>query len=101
MNDEKNDFAQYYDRDTFEAFKALSPRPGWADPVAWGPTIAERAEELWRMFSSVKTYVFVAGQEHLRGNLDEAFAHVAGSHETWALRKAELLAGRRWVELLY
>ena len=101
MNDEKNDFAQYYDRETFEAFKALSPRPSWADRIAWDDAIAERAGELWRMLSSTKTYVFVAGQEHLRGHLDEAFVGLAGSGEAWARRKAELLAGGRWVELLY
>jgi len=101
MNDQKDDFAQYYDRETFEAFKALSPRPGWADPIAWDYALAERTEELWGMLSSARTYVFVAGQEHLRGHLDEAFARVAGSRETWMRRKAELVAGGRWVELVY
>jgi len=101
MNDEKNDFAQYYDRETFEAFKALSPRPGWAEPIAWDQVVALRAGELWDMLSSAKTHVFVAGQEHLRGNLDDVFAGVAGAPEIWARRKAELLASGRWVELLY
>ena len=30
MNEEKDDFAQYYDEETFRAFKALSPRPNWS-----------------------------------------------------------------------
>ena len=29
MNDAKDDFTQYYDQETFHAFKALSPRPAW------------------------------------------------------------------------
>ena len=47
MNEQKDDFAQYYDEETFEAFKALSPRPNWADPIAWDQAIDERGEELW------------------------------------------------------
>jgi ferredoxin--NADP+ reductase len=101
MNDQTTDFVQYYDWETFEAFRTLSPRPGWADRIAWDYSFAERLEELWSMLSSVKTYVFVAGQEHLRGQLDERFMDVAGSREAWARRKAALVASGRWVELLY
>jgi ferredoxin--NADP+ reductase len=101
MNDEKNDFAQYYDRQTFEAFQALSPRPNWADPIAWDQAIAERGEELWKMLSDAKTYVYVAGLEKMRDELDAVFATLAGSKKKWQLRKAELIAGQRWVELLY
>jgi ferredoxin--NADP+ reductase len=101
MNDLKDDFAQYYDEETFEAFTALSPRPGWADPIGWDLAFAERGEELWKLFSDPKTYVFVAGLEKMREELDRSFSDLAGSEEKWARRKAELIAGRRWVELLY
>jgi ferredoxin--NADP+ reductase len=101
MNDEKDDFAQYYDQQTFEAFQALSPRPNWADPIAWDQAIAERGEELWKMLSDAKTYVYVAGLEKMRDELDAVFATLAGSKKKWQLRKAELIAGQRWVELLY
>ena len=33
--------------------------------------------------------------------LDAVFTEVAGSQDKWERRKAELVAGRRWVELLY
>lgn len=101
MNDERDDFAQYYDEETFRAFKALSPRPNWADPIAWDLAIAERGDELWRMLGDPKTYVYLAGLEKMRDRLDDVFAHLAGSKEKWARRKAELMAGGRWVELLY
>jgi len=101
MNDHRNDFAQYYDEETFEAFQALSARPGWADEVAWDRVIAERGEELWRMLSDANTYVYVAGLTKMRDQLDAVFAQVAGSEAKWRRRKAELMAGRRWVELLY
>ncbi|UCF46150.1 MAG: hypothetical protein JSU89_02925, partial [Myxococcales bacterium] len=101
MNDKRDDFAQYYDRDTFQAFKALSPRPSWAAPIDWDGALAERGEELWGLLMQPNTYVYVAGLEKMRGELDDAFTEIAGSEEKWARRKAELTAGGRWVEVLY
>jgi ferredoxin--NADP+ reductase len=101
MNERKNDFAQYYDEETFEAFQALSPRPNWADPIAWDQAIVERGEEVWELLGNPRTYVYVAGLEKMRKELDKVFELLAGSAEAWARRRAELAAGRRWVELLY
>jgi ferredoxin--NADP+ reductase len=100
-NDARDDFAQYYDRETFEAFQALSPRPSWADPIAWDLAIEERGEELWDLLGKPSTHVYVAGLEKMRDELDKVFARLAGSPEKWQRRKAELVAGGRWVELLY
>jgi ferredoxin--NADP+ reductase len=100
-NEERDDFAQYYDRDTFQAFSALSRRPNWADPIGWDGALAERAAELWRLLGEPTTYVYVAGLEATRAELDRTFAGLAGSPQRWARRKAELMAGGRWVELLY
>ena len=43
MNDKRDDFSLYYDEESFEAFQALSPRPNWADPIAWDHAIEERS----------------------------------------------------------
>ena len=101
LNDERDDFAQYYDRETFEAFRALSPRPHFGDPIAWGDTMASRGKELWRLLSDAKTYTYVAGLKSTSEALDAALVEVAGSKKAWERRKAELSAGGRWVELLY
>lgn len=101
MNDAKDDFAQYYDRETFHAFKALSPRPAWEAPIDWEGALSERGAELWRLLGLPNTYVYVAGLQKLRSELDDAFGEIAGSERKWARRKAELVAGGRWVELLY
>jgi len=101
MNDRRDDFSQYYDEETFEAFRALSPRPNWADPIAWDHAIAERAEELWSMLGDSKTYVYLAALEKMRAELDNVFTRIVGSEEKWGRRKAELMAGKRWVELIY
>ncbi|MEO8197924.1 MAG: ferredoxin-NADP reductase [Thermoanaerobaculia bacterium] len=101
MNEERDDFAQYYDEETFRAFKALSPRPNWSDPIAWDQAIEERGEELWDLLGNSKTYVYVAGLEKSIAGLDSVLARLAGSKEKWQRRKAELAAGMRWVELIY
>lgn len=101
MNEERDDFAQYYDEETFRAFKALSPRPNWSDPIAWDQAIEERAEELWDLLGRPKTYVYVAGLEKAIAGLDSVLARLAGSKEKWQLRKAELAADGRWIELIY
>jgi ferredoxin--NADP+ reductase len=101
MNDERDDFSQYYDRGTFEAFKALSPRPEWADPIGWDYAIEARGEELWAQLEKTNTYVYLAGLEPMRAELEKVFEDLAGSRERWQRRKAELMAGGRWVELLY
>ena len=101
MNEHRDDFEQYYDEDTFEAFSALSPRPNWADPIAWDYALEGRSEEILEMLDDPKTYVYVAGLVDVRDELDEVFSRMTGSSERWQQRRAELVAGGRWTELLY
>lgn len=101
MNQHRDDFALYYDEDTFKAFSALSPRPNWADPIAWDYCLEERSEEILEMLDDPKTYVYIAGLETVREQLDEVFARMTGSAQRWEKRRAELVAGGRWTELLY
>ncbi len=101
MNDKRDDFARYYDEETFEAFQALSPRPNWADPIAWDHAIEERSKEILSMLEEESTYVYVAGLVPIRDSLDKVFANMLGSADAWAKKKAELREAGRWVELLY
>jgi ferredoxin--NADP+ reductase len=66
MNDERDDFSQYYDLDTFEAFKALSPRPSWSASIDWEGALGARSEKLWNLLGKPNTYVYVAGLEKMR-----------------------------------
>ncbi len=101
MNDKRDDFALYYDEDTFEAIQALSPRPNWADPIAWDYAIEDRSGEILGMLEDENTYVYVAGLVPIRDALDKVFANIVGSPESWSKKKAELVDAGRWVELLY
>ena len=101
MNDQRDDFALYYDEETFTAIKALSPRPDWSDPIAWDYALEQRAEEIWDMLEQPGTYVYVAGVAQIRDALDELFSEMRGSAEIWQQKKEELMQAGRWVELLY
>ena len=101
MNNKRDDFARYYDEQTFEAIKALSPRPNWADPIAWDFAIEERTEEIWNMLDDDHTYIYVAGLKPIRDALNDLFSKIAGSAGRWGKKKAELVEQGRWVELLY
>ena len=101
MNDKRNDFVNYYDEDTFEAFQALSPRPYWDESIDFEQALQQHQQEVWDMIRDPKTYVYIAGLEVIRESLDKAFSQMAGGEEKWQRRKAELVAGKRWIELLY
>ncbi len=101
MNKKRDDFTNYYDEETFEAFKALSPRPNWADPIAWDYAIEDRADEITNLLSDERTYIYIAGQMRIREALDKLFSNMSGSETGWMKKKAELIAQGRWVELLY
>lgn len=101
MNDRQNDFVNYYDEETFKAFAAVSPRPHMDDPIPLDAALARHAKEVWGMVLKPDTHVYVAGLEKMLEPLDKAFSKMAGSAEKWERRKAELVAGRRWKELLY
>lgn len=101
LNDEDGDLTNYYDEATFQAFHALSPRPAWADPIALDQAIEARATEILEMLNQVNTYIYVAGYDRINDMLNKAFANILGSEEKWANRKAELVAGKKWAEVLY
>lgn len=101
LNDKDGDLTNYYDEDTFEAFHALSPRPHWSDPIALDTAIEERAEEVLDMLGMANTYIYVAGYEKVKAMLDKAFSNILGSKEKWEIRKAELVAGKKWAEIIY
>lgn len=101
LNEKDGDLTSYYDEATFEAFHALSPRPHWQDPISLDAAIEERAEEVLEMLSYSNTYIYIAGYEKVKENLNKAFINIMGSKEKWENRKAELIAGKKWAEVIY
>ena len=101
MNDKDGDLTNYYDESTFEAFHALSPRPHWSDPIALDTAIESRASEILDLLSQTNTHIYVAGYDTIKDMLDKAFSNILGSKEKWETRKAELVAGKKWAEIIY
>lgn len=101
MNDAVDDFAQYYDEDTFEAFQALSPRPGWGAPADLDGMLRSRGEEVLSVLRSEKGYVYVAGQATILATLERTLASLLGSAEAWQALKLDMSRSGRWRELLY
>lgn len=101
LNDKNGDLTNYYDEDTFKAFHALSPRPHWSDPIALDKAIEMRAAEIIDMLSYSNTHIYVAGYEAIHEMLNKAFSNILGSKANWETRKAELIAGKKWAEIVY
>lgn len=101
LNEENKDLANYYDRGTFKAFEAVSPRPALDAPVALEEAVERNAVEVWQMINDPRTHVYVAGLEKAGDMLDSAMGRIAGSPEKWLEKKAELRHAGRYAELLY
>ena len=101
MNDEADDFAQYYDEGTFEAFKALSPRPQWGDPADLAGRIRERGDEVLNILRSDKGYVYVAGRVDILETLEKTVSSLLGSGQEWRDLKLAKSRSGHWRELLY
>ncbi len=101
LNEEDGDLTNYYDRETFKAFHALSPRPHMNDDIPLATQIESRTEEILEMLNKVNTRIYVAGYEKIYEQLDRAFSTILGSFGAWQVRKAELIAGNRWREIIY
>jgi ferredoxin--NADP+ reductase len=72
MNDQRDDFARYLDQGTFEAFRALSPRPDWDEPTDIEAALAAHQETVWEMLCAPHTHVSAQGRAGSRGPLGRA-----------------------------
>lgn len=100
-NQKRDDFALYYDKQTFDAINALSRRPGWTDQADWDEALLSKSEELQHLLRQSKTYVYVAGLQPILAELDRVFSRLAESPEAWGELKNQLVAEDRWIELIY
>jgi ferredoxin--NADP+ reductase len=101
MNEENADLALYYDQPTFQAFRAVSPKPHFGAPPALDRALVEHAAEVWAMLQEARTHLFLAGPQALLPPVERALAEVAGSAEAWAALRAEIQGAGRWHEVLY
>lgn len=100
-NRRNQDLGLYYDESTFRTFEAVSPRPYLDDPPEIDRILVENAEESWDLMQDPKTYVYVAGLVPAAHKFDLAMTYAAGSGSAWRAKRDELIAQRRYSELLY
>jgi ferredoxin--NADP+ reductase len=101
MNDLNCDLGLYYDKDSYQSFEALSPRPAFDLPPDLERAIVQNSYEVWEMVQHPKTYVYMAGLTSSAGQFEKAMAAAAGSPETWEDMRAQLVKEGRFAELLY
>ena len=101
MNDVNNDLGNYLDQPTFKAFKAVSPRPAFQAPIALDKALEENAKEVWEIVNSQDSCIYVAGSSQMQNMIDKVMNVIAGSSQAWKEKREELVAAKRWVEVLY
>jgi ferredoxin--NADP+ reductase len=102
QNDERNDFANYYDQKSFEAFEGLSHRP-WVEgeESALGKVLEENAEAIWTLMQQPKTHVYIAGLSKTLDAFYNAMVKAAGSKARLKWTREEMQEQGRWSELIY
>lgn len=100
MNEENADLALYYDQPTFQAFRAVSPKPHFGAPPALDAALLDHAAEVWAMLQEERTHLFLAGPQALLPQVDRALAEVAGSAGAWTAMRTLLWATGRGHEML-
>ncbi|RTZ73105.1 MAG: oxidoreductase [Gammaproteobacteria bacterium] len=101
LNQVDKDFANYYTRETFEAYQAITKRYVMSEAEALEETLDAHGREAWDMLQDPATHTYVAGTRKNSGQLDKVFSEYAGSEEAWLESKEKLREAGRWSELLY
>ncbi|MGB1111176.1 MAG: oxidoreductase [Gammaproteobacteria bacterium] len=100
MNEENDDLANYYDQETFQAFKAIASRPILGDSEV-NRSLAENAAQALDLMREPNTHVFVAGIDKLAPALEKALVEQAGSEQAWSEIKQGMIDTGRWAEFLF
>ncbi len=102
QNEEFNDFANYYDEQTFRAFAGLSQRP-WSQGEQHGlsQVLEDNAQAIWDLMQEPKTHVYIAGLSKTLESFYKAMAKAAGSESRLRWMREEMLEQNRWSELIY
>ncbi|MDZ7783878.1 MAG: hypothetical protein U5K56_13405 [Halioglobus sp.] len=101
MNETLDDFSRYDREDSFERFRAVSPRPHWGDPIDVRSFFESESQQILAILRSEAGAVFVAGREEILAVLDAVVADHLGPDEDWEQLKSRLVQSKRWQELVY
>ena len=102
QNDQRNDFANYYDEKTFQAFEGLSSKP-WMEGEEGGlsEVLEEKAQAVWELIQEPKTHLYLSGLTKSRDEFYKIMAKAAGSEARVRWTREEMMEQGRWSELIY
>lgn len=100
-NDYKTDLGLYYDDASFQAFAVVSSRPHFDVMAELDQLLTEHKPEVWYMMQDPRTYVYVAGLTSVAQKFEKSMIDMAGYEQTWHELRDELVAQKRYAELLY
>jgi ferredoxin--NADP+ reductase len=70
-------------------------------PAALDRLLIENTPEIWYMLQDPRTYVYVAGLVEVAQEFEKSMIAMAGYEQTWHELRDELIAQKRYAELLY
>ena len=104
MNDENNDIGQYYTKDTFEAYKALSQEDKTKDgkSIYVQHRLEENEKEIWEMIKENNFCLYICGIKALEKGIDDVFTKWAKNEGLdWLTIKDNLKKEGRWNSEVY
>jgi len=101
MNDEQDDFKNYYDEETFQAFKVIGDRPHWNEAIGLDEKILQHEKSIKTFLNNDSSHIFVAGHDKIQHILNHTFSKLCGSEKMWQQQKQKMLEQNRWHELIY
>jgi len=99
MNDKNNDIGQYYTKNTFQAFQALSRQETntEGERVYVQHKIAQQKEKIWPLVKGGNLVLYLCGLKSMESGVDQVFAGWATEDGLdWATIKEELKSSGRW-----
>ncbi|MCB1724016.1 MAG: oxidoreductase [Gammaproteobacteria bacterium] len=100
-NEETDDLANYYDRQSFKAFRALMSKPPESDRDLLEPAIRSNAQEIWELMQDGRTHVFLAGLHRIADAFEDLMHEAAMSASVWNETRAWMQQDGRWSEMVY
>lgn len=101
QNEIIDEFSRFGDRQACQALTAVAARPHWSDRIDWSAALEPQSEPIRQALLDPHAHVYLAGTESIRDEIDRVFGKIFGGADRWTRRKAEMIAGGRWRELLY
>ena len=100
-NDADDDLSNYYDEQTFAAFRALISKPLSSESDALALALQDTAQQVWDLMQEPNTHVYLAGLGKVAETFDEVMEQAAMSPKAWRETRDWMRSQGRWSELIY